>query len=141
MLKAITIPAAVLVGCLLLTPDRAAGQEVTLARAVREFNEQAKKDPVGKDQPALTEEEAVAAIRGWIRDRFPADDPVYAAYQKIANTGALPPGAQLSFTTRWQFKDYEFDVWWVDLSVPVGKGAGYTYRLRDQKLGSRPIKK
>jgi hypothetical protein len=120
----------------------ASGPEVPLAQAVREFNESAKKNAVGKGQPPLTEDEVVAAIRGWIRDRFPATDDVYGAFQKVAHTGALPPGAELSFTTGWRgFNGFDFDVWWVDLTLPVGKGAGYTYRIRDQKLASRPSKK
>ena len=89
--------AAAVCACWLGVPIGTAGQETTLAQAVREFNEKAKENPVGKSQPVLTEDEVVAAIRGWIRDRITAKDDVYGAYQKIAHTRSA--GAELSFTT------------------------------------------
>ena len=115
------------------------GKVATLADAVKEFNQRAQKDATGKDQPALTEDEVVAAIRGWIRERFPATDEVYKVYQTIADTRRLPEGATLTFTTKWSgFNGHEFDVWWVDLNIKNGADTGYTFRIRDQKLRCRP---
>jgi len=123
-------------------PNRAAAEDIPLAKAVREFNEKAKANATGKDQPPLTTDEVVASIRGWIRERISATDEVYGAYQKIADSGMLPPGAYLSYTTGWKgFNGYDFDLWWVDLTISTGKNSGYTFRLRDQKLSSRPAKK
>lgn len=134
--------AALVIGLLIgIGASPAAGQEVTLDRAVREFNAKAKDNAVGKSQPPLTADEVVAAIRGWIRERDPVKDYMYGEFQKIAQRGALPPQAELSFTTGWHgFNGFDFDVWWVDLTVSDGKGGGYTYRIRDQKLSSRPHK-
>jgi hypothetical protein len=73
----------------------------TLLEAVKAFNQRARKDTTGKDQPALTEDEVVAAIRGWIREKVPASDEVYKVYQTIADTKQLPVGATLRFTTKW----------------------------------------
>lgn len=115
--------------------------EAPLAKAVKDFNEKAKDNVVGKKQPELTVDEVVAAIRGWIRDRYPSSDDVYASYQKIAATGILPKGAKITFITGWQgFNDFDFDVWWVDLEVPVDRG-GFVFRIRDQKISSRPAQK
>src|SRR6516165_6186366 len=66
------------------------GKVPTLADAVEEFNQRAQQDATGKDQPALTVDEVVAAIRGWIRERVPATDEVYNVYQTIADTQKLP---------------------------------------------------
>jgi hypothetical protein len=116
------------------------GNTSMLAEAVKEFNERAQKDATGKDQPALTEDEVVAAIRGWIRERVPATDEVYKVYQTIADTKKPPEGAILTFTTRWSgFNNHEFDVWWIDLSIKTGADTGYTFRVRDQKLRCRPL--
>lgn len=117
------------------------GRSSMLADAVKEFNQRALKDATGKDQPALTEEEAVAAIRGWDRTLVPpAPDEVYKIYQTIADTSKLPAGATLTYTTRWSgFNNHEFDVWWIDLSIKTGADKGYTFRIRDQKLQCRPI--
>jgi hypothetical protein len=116
------------------------GTVPTLADAVKEFNQRAQKDATGKDQPALTEDEVAAAIRGWIRERVPATDEVYKVYQTIADTKKLPEGATLTFTTKWSgFNKHEFDVWWVDLNIKTGPDTGYTFRIRDQKLRCRPL--
>lgn len=132
----------VLVSLASVETARSDGEEVLLSRAVKDFNEKAKKDTIGKDQSALTEDEVVAAIRGWIRTRHPASDAVYGAYQKIAATGVLPPGAGLSFTTGWQgFNGFDFEVWWIDLQVPNERGLGYVFRIRDRKISSRPTKR
>jgi hypothetical protein len=114
-----------------------------LADAVKEFNQRAQIDKTGKDQPALTEDEVVAAIRGWVRELVPpATDEVYKAYQTIADTKKLPEGATLTFTTRWSgFNNHEFDVWWIDLSIKTGANKGYTFRIRDQKLRCRSLAK
>jgi RNA polymerase sigma factor (sigma-70 family) len=111
--------------------------ESPLAKAVREFNQKAKGDPIGEKQSPLTEAEVIAAIRCWDRERDPVSDSTYRAYQKIADTGELPPGAELSFITycgtHYDSKECECDVWWVDLQLPRS-----TFRIRDQKIAFRP---
>jgi hypothetical protein len=121
--------------------------ETPLAAAVERFNAQAKLDPIGKDQPPLTVDETVAAIRGWVRKHHSVTDEYYQAFQKIADTATLPAGSRLDFTTGWKnYNGYDFVVWWVDLTLsPPSPGgsepataAGYTYRIRDRKLSCRP---
>ena len=141
MLRLIAAVAAVL----FLAGNSLAGDDkpkaITLAEAVKEFNQRAQNAATGKTQPPLTEDEAVAAIRGWIRERVPATDDVYQVYQTIADTRMLPEGATLRFTTGWSgFNGHDFDVWWVDLNIKTGPNTGYTFRLRDQKLRCRPLK-
>jgi hypothetical protein len=136
--------AMLLVAVLVLIAVPVAGDEKSkesmLADAVQEFNQRAQDNATGKDQPALTEDEVVAAIRGWVRERHPATDEVYKVYQTIADTKKLPEGATLTFTTKWTgFNKHEFDVWWVDLNIRRGATSGYTFRIRDQKLRCRPI--
>lgn len=140
MLRLLIAPVAALI----LVSNPLAGDEkpkdMTLADAVKEFNERAQNDATGKAQPPLTEDEAIAAIRGWIRKQVPVPDDVYKVYQTIADTRKLPDGADLTFTTKWSgFNNHEFDVWWVDLTVKTGPKSGYTYRLRDHKLRCRPL--
>ena len=141
MLRKSAIPIAMV---LVLTSSAIAGDEkgktLMLADAVKEFNQRAKKNATGKDQPALTEDEVVAAIRGWIREKTPATDEVYKVYQTIADTKKLPEGTALRFTTKWSgFNNHEFDVWWIDLTIKTGANTGYTFRIRDQKLRCRPL--
>ena len=117
----------------------AADGETSLKDAVAAFNEKAGRDEVGRTQPKLTEDEVVAAIRGWIRSKAEVDDPTFAAYQKIADTGKLPAGAEFDFITKWTgYRGFDFDVWWVDLHLRTAPNSGYNFRIRDQKLASRP---
>ena len=107
MLRRLAVPTAAI---LALIAYPASGDErgktPMLADAVQEFNQRAQKDATGKDQPALTEDEVVAAIRGWIRERVPATDEVYKVYQTIADTKKLPEGATLEFTTKLTVSPY-----------------------------------
>jgi hypothetical protein len=73
-------------------PGNEKAKVLTLADAVKDFNQRAQRDAIGKDQPALTEDEVVAAIRGWVRKEVPAPDAVYQTYQTIADTKMLPEG-------------------------------------------------
>lgn len=115
------------------------GKTKPLSAAVQEFNQQALTDRAGKDQPPLTEDEVVAAIRGWNRKQIPAIDEIYQIYQTIADTKQLPADATLSYTTEWSgFNEFDFEVWWVDLNIQRGQGIGYAFRIRDQKLRSWP---
>jgi hypothetical protein len=112
----------------------------SLSDAVKAFNQRAAADAIGKNQPALTDDEVVAAIRGWIREQGPAaSDEVYKIYQTIADTKKLPEGASLTFLTRWPgFNNYDFDVWWIDLEIKTGPRSGYSFRIRDRKLRCWP---
>jgi hypothetical protein len=139
MLRKLAMPMAMVLA-FITYPVAGQEKESTLAYAVKEFNQQAQADATGKDQPALTTDEAVAAIRGWIRERVLATDEVYKVYQTIADTGRLPQGATLSFCTSWTgFNNHEFDVWWIDLNIKTGPDKGYTFRIRDQMLRCRRI--
>jgi uncharacterized protein (TIGR03067 family) len=112
------------------------GKTQTLLDAVKEFNQRARWN---ETEPALTEDEVVAAIRGWNREQHPATDKVYKTYQTIADTKKLPAEATLTYTTKCTGNRLEFDVWWVDLNIKTGVDSGYTFRIRDRKLRCRPL--
>jgi hypothetical protein len=113
---------------------------VSLVDAVKAFNSSAARNVVGSAEPLLTEDEVIAAVRGIVRSQYPRmTDDVYNALQKIVVTGMLPANATLTFITGWRYEGYFFKVWWVDLSVMTGEKTGYTYRLRDRKISSRPL--
>lgn len=100
-----------------------------LAEAVASFNAWAAQDAVGQDQPPLTEDEVIAAIASWNRERFPVGDEAYAAFQTVAETRELPPGVSFTAITSWEWHDRRFTVWWVDLLLE-----DYNYRVRDRRL-------
>jgi hypothetical protein len=129
-------------GCVFtFSPAPLASESPTsLADAVKTFNTEAMKDPIGVNEPPLTEVEVVASIRGWDREQIPVTDEVYELFRKITETRQLPKDARLTFTTGWDgHNGYHFNVWWVDLTIPIGDKGGYTFRIRDRKINSRPL--
>ncbi|MFN3650114.1 MAG: hypothetical protein ACK47B_11095 [Armatimonadota bacterium] len=133
--------AAAAAGLAALNAEARAEDELPLplGEAVEAFNRRAAADPVGRTQPPLTEDEVVAAIRGWMRERVEVTDNVFARFQRVAETGRLPEGAEFRFITGWGgFRGFDFEVWWVDLVLRTGPDKVFAYRIRDQKLRSRP---
>jgi hypothetical protein len=97
--------------------------------------------PEGREIVPVTVNEIVTAIRNWDRKNLQVDDNVFQVYQKIAETKELPPDAELSAHTQWWDADRtdkrEYRVLWIDLTVKTGQFAGYTFRIRDQRVGQR----
>ncbi len=116
-------------------------ETVSLKAAVEDFNQKARTHPIGKSQPPLTEDEVIAAIRGWIPEDTPrVTDDIYDKFQEIAESRELAKGADLSFRPGWTgYRGYSFKVWWIYLSIKTGKNTGYTFRIRDQKISSRKM--
>jgi thiol-disulfide isomerase/thioredoxin len=134
------------------TPDSA----VPLREAVEELNRRINKMNFGQEfprQPALararwpkpvTVEEVVSAIRNWDRKQFPVEDTTYQIFKRIANSKALPPRARLGFLDQWglgQRPDtndkYEYRVCYITLDVMTGKGTGYSFGVRHERLDRR----
>lgn len=153
LLNLLTLAAIILY---LAPPIAFAGPKTStpLEKAVVSFNEKAAKrfseieargSPTvwtADRRPApLTEDEVVAAIRGWNREQRKVDDNIYRIYQRIADSRVLPPGAELGFHLYWyhfdQHDQYEFLVWWIDLDVMTSKDTGCTFRIRDERLDRR----
>ncbi len=118
-----------------------AAKSNSLKAAVEDFNAKARMDPTGKSQPPLTENEVIAAIRGWVPEYTASvSDDVYAQFQQVAESGELPEGAGLSFCSGWDgYRGYSFSVWWIDITLKTGEKSGYTFRIRDQKISSRKM--
>ena len=113
----------------------------SLKAAVENFNQKTRTHSIGKTQLPLTEDEVVAAVRGWIPEHTPGvTDDVFDQFQEIAESRKLPEGAELSFCPGWTgYRGYRFKVWWIDLSIKTGEKTGYTFRIRDQKISSRKM--
>jgi hypothetical protein len=87
------------------------------------FNQRYGKDPIGKDQPALTEEAVVAAIRWAMLDRqkLLVSDETFRILGGITETRTLPRGFELEALTGYEPNDrVTFDVWSVRLRIPGG---------------------
>ena len=54
--------------------QNATAEAVSIKAAVEEFNQKTLADPIGKTQLPLTEDEVIAAIRGWIDLSSPPSD-------------------------------------------------------------------
>jgi hypothetical protein len=112
-----------------------------LRAAVEAFNAQSLSSPIGKDQPPLSVEEVVAAIRLTERTEHPAaTDALFGSLQRIATTGKLPPGAQLEVLTGLDRGGaFLFDVWYVRMMLPKDEGGTYSFPIRSRTIRSRPV--
>ena len=120
------------------TPDPNA---TPLAAAIKAFNETYSSHPIGKDQPPLTEDEVVAAIRWWgtKRNDAPVTEAEFHEFQKIADTRMLPEKAEFELLTSFRPADQlEFDAWSVRIRMPGGRGT-YAYVIRDRWIRSRSV--
>ncbi|UCG59742.1 MAG: hypothetical protein JSU70_09525 [Phycisphaerales bacterium] len=114
---------------------------VSLAKAVRTFNASAASNPIGKEQPPLTTDEVIAAIRAWSRPKdSPVSEELHRAFKRIAATRKLPPSTGLERITHWDPGDsFVFDVWWVRLAMPKADGGTYSFPIRDRLICSRTL--
>ena len=116
-----------------------------LAAAIHGFNS-AHRSLGGIDQPALTQEEVVAAIRWWKTRRNEVDvtNGEFAALQEIADKRRFPEGAELEVVSSFQPGDgFEYLIWSVRLNLPKTVNRvpfpRYGITVRQHYLRSRPI--
>jgi hypothetical protein len=108
-----------------------------LAKAIEAFNAESLKDEDGRNQPPLTEEEVVAAIRVW----KPASGKVIskelaATLESISEGKRWPEGSNLAgLTQKFNGKPFLFRGWWVILQVP-GMEDQQSIMIRERLLRS-----
>jgi hypothetical protein len=115
-----------------------------LAEAIKSFDEMAAKDPIGKEQPPLTEDEIIAAIQWWKshRERMRVSDGGdFHAFVKIAETRQLPVGWKIEVLSGLLDDDpFTFEAWSVGLSTrPDERGSIYTFQLPGRTVRPRLI--
>lgn len=123
-----------------------------LSTVVREFNDKAQHDTVGKTQPALTEDELIAALQ-WIaikRDPLKANPKEYDTLDQIIKTKALVNGAYLKSSINFKCVGpyleskiggsdvLAFTIWAVRLMVP-SSGGTRAFSIRERYVRNRPL--
>ncbi len=112
----------------------------SLADAVSTFNARAGENPIGKEQPLLTEEEVIAAIRWWEfhRKESPVSDEEFRAFRNAAETRRLPAGWELEVLTGFEPNhQVTFEAWSVRLRMPRENGMTYAFSIRERMVRSR----
>lgn len=108
----------------------------SLSDAVKQFNAEAKASKIGKDQPPLTEDEVVAAIRWTVYNKpyASATAAEYAALEKVADTKRLPPDGRFEVQTGFAPGDeLVYTIWSVRLQIPRGQPyLTYGFPIRDR---------
>lgn len=113
-----------------------------LSDAIREFNQRQRQHSIGRHQPALTDDEVIAAIRraGVERDEVDLSDDEFQSFQNIAETGLMPAGWSFEFLTDIELPDGSWvKVWSVRLTLDRGNGTGHTFGIRERALEYRPV--
>jgi hypothetical protein len=139
---------ALLLAALLLVPTaaNAAGPPpvrtaVPLAEAIRKFNEEAKRDPVGKEQPPLTLDEVLAAIRLPDKKHYAsATDEQFAEFKRIAETQVFPATAEFE-VLGWMDPggDYLYQMWDVRIMLTAPEGNTYSFTVRRRLIRSQSV--
>ncbi len=125
-------------------PNAANLKGTPLAAAIHGFNLEHQSARIGKDQPPLTEEEVIAAIRWWKTKRNEADlmNEEFQAFQAIADTRMLPEKVKFEVLTGFQpNQEFVFNAWSVRIVMPRLSKAGWTYAfsIRDRWINSRRL--
>jgi len=115
-----------------------------LAEAVAIFNQRASEDSVGKDQPPLTPDAVIAAIRWEMlhREKLLVSDDTFRILGEIVDHASLPKGFELEKVRGYEPNDrFTFDVWSVRLRIPGGTLPGGTtcIKIQEKMIHSRVI--
>jgi hypothetical protein len=123
-------------------------EDVSVSRAVEDFNRFAQCHQLGKTQPPLTVDEFLAAIR----DADPAEEKiqpwVYKLYRRISKTQMMPKGTFIDFGLgAINERGYDINLWSIELYVGLDKytrerkGNPFFRRtIRRQYISSEPTK-
>jgi serine/threonine protein kinase len=114
----------------------AGSADMSLSAAIAAFNERAAKNPIGKDQPPLTDDEALCAIRSLkdvANEHWSAKER--EQLQSIAEKRIMPAGWQFDVATTIDGADGErFQSWLIQLRTPRTDGTTSTHVIRQQML-------
>lgn len=123
-------------------PHAAEPTTVSLANAVKTFNDLACEDSIGKDQPPLTQDEIIAAIRWSLlhKDKLPVSDKNLRTLSSIADSHELPQGFELEVLRGYEPNDREeFIAWSVRLRIPANPNGNTCILIRERMISSRLI--
>jgi hypothetical protein len=101
-------------------------KKVSIAGAIRDFNEMASTHFVGRRYPPLQEREVLSAIEEWMQSTDASDSPdVMRQLRQILTGRELPAHAQFRHAPIWQVNDYYQEVWWIRLSLKSKRASTY----------------
>ena len=112
----------------------------SLTEAVRIFNARAKTDPVGKDQPPLTEEEVIAAIRWALLnpEELSVSEETLQGLKHVINSRKLQQGFELEVLTDFMPNNQlEVTKWSVSLRIPAEPRGTTCISIREKPIRSR----
>jgi hypothetical protein len=120
------------------SPGSDAGQAATnpLSDAIAQFNRTALEHPIGKNQPPLTEDEVITALR-WKIETENGITPSQTGDQliRVVKNRTLPAGARLNFATMLDGVDGErFKAWVIELRLPDAEGNELVHVIRRQLI-------
>jgi RNA polymerase sigma factor (sigma-70 family) len=110
-----------------------------LAKAIEAFNAEATRDEFGRDQPPLTEDEVIAAVRIWKPEHGMAlSKELQSTLDAISESRRWPEGVELaSFTHRDNGKGFLFFGWCVRIQIRNPRaGRVQTILVRDRLIRS-----
>ena len=112
-----------------------------LGEAVKAFNTEAAKDPTGNEQLPLTEDEVIAAIRFWKREKdSPVSNQLQDTFKEVAETRKVPANARFEVLKGLDpGGEFLFYGWWVRLQMRKPDGGTYSFPIRERLVRSVPL--
>jgi serine/threonine protein kinase len=105
-----------------------------LADAIAKFNTSAAESPNGQDQPPLTEDELIAALR-WMLEDGKLTKNQLDELRSIVQKQTLPAGAHFNLITSLDGVDGErFKAWVIELRLPGADGKESVHLIRRQLI-------
>lgn len=122
---------------------RIAGNEISevhgklLSEIISEFNKAQRQDAIGKNEPLLTDDEVVAAIR-WIvereRKKYELSDSEWLSLQTIAQTRIMPANWEIKSNKLIKFGKNQITSWTVNLVLHRANDETLVLALRNRAI-------
>ena len=118
-------------------------ESISLTDSVRDFNDENKQLAIGQDQPPMSADEAVAAIKQskWEVDPDRINQQEIAAFKAVAESRRLPKGSYFQVRTGDQHETFLVRHYWlIELYLPaIGHDGFVGFTIRDTKLNDEKI--
>jgi RNA polymerase sigma factor (sigma-70 family) len=108
-----------------------------LGKAVDDFNQNAITSAVGRDQPPLTEDEVIAAIRFYSDDNPGTIKGALDDFRMVSEKRDMPPGMRfVNHNMDDRLGDFVYEVWLIQIQMPNKRGGDSMIPIRSRVIRS-----
>jgi RNA polymerase sigma factor (sigma-70 family) len=109
----------------------------SLGKAVDDFNQNAMTSAIGRDQPPLTEDEVIAAIRFYSDENPGTIEGALDDFRLVSEKRDMPPGMELvNHQMDDRDGDFAYEVWLIQIQMPNKRGGHSMIPIRSRVIRS-----